>query len=238
MKLSDRLETVVSFVERCESAADIGTDHGYVPVELVRRGIAEHALAMDVRKGPLSRAEEHIGLAGLSQKVEARLSDGLEKLLPGEADSVVIAGMGGELIIHILEQGRHMWPTVNQWVLSPHSELYKVRKWLFENGFSLKKEDMVEDDGKYYTVMDVRRDAENIQDAPLERRFLYGDYLIRTKNPVFIKFLKEEEKKLKILCENLRMQAEKSDRAKAGLKDAEERLSYNREVQNEVQGDH
>ena len=112
MKLSERLELVLSFVEPGESAADVGTDHGHVPVELVRRMIVKKAVAMDVRKGPLSRATENIALAGLSAKIETRLSDGVAKLQPGEADSVVIAGMGGELIIKILENGRHMWDSV------------------------------------------------------------------------------------------------------------------------------
>lgn len=76
MKLSERLEMVLSFVETGESAADVGTDHGHVPVELVRRGIVKKAVAMDVRKGPLSRAAENIALAGLSEKIATRLSDG------------------------------------------------------------------------------------------------------------------------------------------------------------------
>ena len=143
MKLSERLELVLSFVEPGESAADVGTDHGHVPVELVRRMIVKKAVAMDVRKGPLSRATENIDLAGLTDKIETRLSDGVAKLLPGEADSVVIAGMGGELIIKILENGRHMWDSVKQWVLSPQSEIFKVRRWLFENGFVIRKEEMV-----------------------------------------------------------------------------------------------
>ena len=150
MKLSERLEMVLSFVEPGESAADVGTDHGHVPVELVRRGIVKKAVAMDVRKGPLSRAAENIALAGLSEKIATRLSDGVAKLLPGEADSVVIAGMGGELIIKILENGRHMWDSVSQWVLSPQSEIFKVRRWLLENGFEIRREDMLLEDGKYY----------------------------------------------------------------------------------------
>ena len=83
MKLSERLEMVLSFVETGESAADVGTDHGHVPVELVRRGIVKKAVAMDVRKGPLSRAAENIALAGLSEKIATRLSDGVAKLLSG-----------------------------------------------------------------------------------------------------------------------------------------------------------
>ena len=105
----------------------------------MRRGTIKRALAMDVRKGPLSRAEESVAMAGLENRIETRLSDGLEKLSPGEAEAVVIAGMGGELMIHILEQGRHMWDSVGQWILSPQSEIPKMRKWLWDNGFRWKK---------------------------------------------------------------------------------------------------
>ena len=95
MKLSKRLETVASFVPKGSNIADIGTDHGYVPIYLVREGQAEHAVAMDVRKGPLERARAHVEDAGLGSRIDVRLSDGLAGLETGEADCVVIAGLGG-----------------------------------------------------------------------------------------------------------------------------------------------
>lgn len=252
MKLSNRLEMVVSFVKPGESAADVGTDHGHVPVELVRRGIVKHAYAMDVRKGPLSKAEENIAAAGMKEKIETRLSDGVQKLSAGEAESVIIAGMGGELVIHIMENGRHVWETVEQWVLSPHSEIHKVREWLEINGFRIAKEDMVFEEGKFYTVLDVRKceckvktdlteemgeDARLslIQDKfELEKRYRYGTCLRKAKNAVFADFLKDEEEKLLSLKANLEKQAAHSERARESLKDVEEKLSLNREVQNEM----
>ena len=248
MKLSERLELVLSFVEPGESAADVGTDHGHVPVELVRRMIVKKAVAMDVRKGPLSRATENIDLAGLTDKIETRLSDGVAKLLPGEADSVVIAGMGGELIIKILENGRHMWDSVKQWVLSPQSEIFKVRRWLFENGFVIRKEEMVLEDGKFYTVMDVRREKDadsegktvdpDVLSLSEDSRMLYGDYLIRTKNPVLLTYLKEEEAKLLRFIEDLSAKAGDSERAAERLSELKLQLNENQEVQHEMQGDH
>ena len=229
MKLSERLELVLSFVEPGESAADVGTDHGHVPVELVRRTIVKKAVAMDVRKGPLSRATENIALAG-------------------EADSVVIAGMGGELIIKILENGRHMWDSVKQWVLSPQSEIFKVRRWLFENGFVIRKEDMVLEDGKFYTVMDVRREKDadsegktvdpDVLSLSEDSRMLYGDYLIQTKNPVLLTYLKEEEAKLLRFIEDLSAKAGDSERAAERLSELKLQLKENQEVQHEMQGDH
>lgn len=240
MKLSDRLELVVSFVKPAEAAADIGTDHGHVPIELVRRGIVTRALAMDVRRGPLSKAEENIKAAGLENKIETRLSDGVERLAPGEAKAVIAAGMGGELITHILAQGVHIWDTVEQWVLSPHSEIYKVRRWLCENGFPIEREAMVHEEGKYYTVLSVgKRIPETAGIASEdEREFYYGTHLIRSGDPVFTEYLKEEEKKLLALSRSLEKQAETSLRALESLKDVEKKLTYNREVQHEMQRDH
>ena len=235
MKLSDRLEMVVSAVLPEEAAADVGTDHGHVPVELVRRGIIKHGYAMDVRKGPLSRAQANIAAAGLEEKIETRLSDGVKELKPGEAQTVIIAGMGGELIIHILEDGRHMWESVEQWVLSPHSEPDRVRKWLCGNGFPISAENMVFEEGKYYTVLDVRKQGTMPVKQIPESRFLYGTYLAETKNPVFLGYLKEEEKKLESLRSVLKQQAEHSERAEESLAEVEEKLSVNREVQNEMQ---
>ena len=227
MRLSDRLETVVSMVRPAESAADIGTDHGHVPVELVRRGTVKRALAMDVRKGPLSRAEESVAMAGLENRIETRLSDGLE--------TVVIAGMGGELMIHILEQGRHMWDSVGQWILSPQSEIPKMRKWLWDNGFPVEKEEMVFEDGKFYTILSVGRKREDDREERPERFFYYSQYLIDAKDPVFLKYLKEEEEKLCSLAESLGPLGAHSERAAAKKREAEEDLRYNREVQNEMQ---
>ena len=255
MRLSERLERVVSFVRPCASAADIGTDHALVPVELVRRGIVKKALAMDVRPGPLSRAKEQISRAGLSDQIEPRLSDGLAALKSQEAETVIIAGMGGELIIRILTEGRHMWDSVAQWVLSPHSEVFKVRGWLLENGFSIEKEDMVCEDGKYYVLMDVKRaEAETeagegtgaeaglktespARDAEFVR-LLYGDSLIRERNPVLAQYLKEEEQMLMEREASLRQSAKGSLRAAERLKETETRLKWNREVQDEMQRDH
>ena len=239
MKLSGRLELVVSFVRPAKQAADIGTDHGYVPAELVRRGIVDSALAMDVRKGPLLRAEETIKTAGLSDRIKTRLSDGLEGLLPGEAEAVVIAGMGGELMIHILESGKHMWDSVSQWVLSPQSELPAFRRWLLTNGFFTEREAMICDEGKYYTVFDVRRRREGDPEPDFgEKALAYGEFLIRAKDPVLLSYLEEKERRLFGLLSSLSAAAESSGRAMERKRETEAALSMNREVWNEMQGNH
>ena len=192
IKLSKRLAAVASFAEPGCRVADIGTDHGYIPIYLVQKGLAASALAMDVGRGPLDRAKAHIEALDpqLRARLDTRLSDGLAALSPGEADTVVIAGMGGELMIRILTEGRHMWDSVRNWILSPQSELQKVRHFFKDQGFCICRETMVKDEGKYYTVMQVRRGS---MEELSEAAYLYGPCLLEQKSPVLAEFLDREE---------------------------------------------
>lgn len=192
MKLSKRLMNVASFVSEGSNIADIGTDHGYVPIYLVKKNLVKNAFALDVRKGPLERAEVHIREEGLEDRIQTRLSDGMEKLQPGEADAIIIAGMGGELIVKILSEGRRLFPSIRELILSPQSELEKVRQYLQKNDFSIIKETMVLEDGKYYTIMKAVRGSMKEQ-SPIELK--YGRYLLDEKNPVLIQYLNEKKKK-------------------------------------------
>lgn len=99
MELSKRLQAVADLVTEGASVADIGTDHGYIPIYLIEHHIAEKVIALDINRGPLERARMHIVGHGLKEKIETRLSDGLEKVLPGEVDTMIAAGMGGGLVI-------------------------------------------------------------------------------------------------------------------------------------------
>ncbi len=217
MKLSKRLELVASFVPEGSRIADVGTDHGYIPIDLVRRGVCPSALALDIGKGPLDRAREHIYEQGLSEKIETRLSDGMAALKPGEADTVVIAGMGGELVIHILDGGRHMWESVKEFVLSPQSELDKVRKYLEKSGFAIEREAMAADEGKYYTVMLVKRGT---MQYGSQAQYLYGKLLIEGKDPVLSAFLRKEKGRIQGILKGLeRQNTEGAASARAQLKE-------------------
>lgn len=237
MRLSKRLEMVVSFAGRQQRktgaeeirsqgepegiprrVADIGTDHGYVPIALALRNPAVRAIAMDVRPGPLERAKEHIREYGLGERVETRLGDGLEKLKPDEADTVIIAGMGGELVIHILDGGRHLWGAVERWILSPQSELDKVRRYLGAQGFVITDEAMVEEDGKYYTVMEAagpsgpgeKADWGQTDDVLEQAGYLYGPRLMEKKDPVLARFLEREERQITEIMD--RLEGQENDR--------------------------
>ena len=155
MKLSKRLETIASFVPKGSKIADIGTDHGYIPIYLVENGAAVRALAMDVREGPLARAREHVEEHGLSDRIETRLSDGMEKLRSGEADTVIIAGMGGELILRIISEAPWLCAMDKHLVLQPMTTAMQLREGLAALGFTIDREEAVVDSDKIYSVMSV-----------------------------------------------------------------------------------
>lgn len=206
MELSRRLQAVAGLVTAGYRVADIGTDHAYIPIHLAQSGKIPGAVAMDVNRGPLERAEENIRKHQLEDRIKTRLSDGFSALKEGEADSAVIAGMGGGLVTRILKDGGCLVRTLKECILQPQSEIEKVRAFLLEEGFLFLEENMVLDDGKYYPMMKVkppcRRKGEGkSKENPLERaqkqtwtevELRYGKILLERQNPVLHEFLERE----------------------------------------------
>jgi len=141
---------------RFRCVADVGCDHGYVSIYLVQKGIAETAIAMDVRKGPLSMAENNIREYGLEEKIDLRLSDGLSLLNKDEADALVIAGMGGKLMISILGKKDIRELGIKTAILQPQSDIPEFRQFLRDKGYLIENEKIVFEDGKYYFPMRVK----------------------------------------------------------------------------------
>ena len=188
--------------------ADIGTDHAYVPIALVQRQKIKGAIAMDINEGPLARAQEHIRAARLEEYIQTRLSDGAEALLPNEADSILIAGMGGELILHILTEGESVCSTAKELILQPQSEIHKVREYLRQHQYKIEDEDMVCEEGKYYPMMSVtKKETAMPLDNPYRNAkdidFLYGAYLLKEGHPVLQDYLKREAQIYRELLEKL-----------------------------------
>lgn len=160
MELSKRLQELVSLAKPGICVADVGCDHGYVSIYLAENHLFEHIIAMDIRTGPLQCAEKNIKKFKLESRIETRLSDGIEKLCDGEADTLICAGMGGELVLHILSQNLPLVVKMNQLILQPQSEIYKVRKFIRENHLKISAESMIKEDGKYYPMMRVEKEVE------------------------------------------------------------------------------
>ena len=135
--------------------ADVGCDHGYLSIWLVQTGTCAGALAMDVRKGPLGAAAEHVKECGLEGYIETRLSDGLQSMEAGEADTLVLAGMGGRLMSRILTEGQDKLKAFRELILQPQSELMEFRRFLRRMGLETVQEAAVAEEGKYYFAMKV-----------------------------------------------------------------------------------
>lgn len=157
MDISRRLSKIGQMVKPGMILADIGTDHAYVPASLLLEKKIPSAIAMDLREGPLAHAAQTLRTYHIEDKVQLRLSDGLAALKEGEAECAVIAGMGGELIVRIIEKDKAVAMSLRELILGPQSELEKVRSYLRENGWTIADEEMVEEDGKYYPLLKVRR---------------------------------------------------------------------------------
>ena len=153
MLLSDRMRAVAELVQPCKSIADVGCDHGYIAMELVRSNVCRHVIAMDINSGPLDRAKQNIVEYDMQDYIETRLSDGVSALQMGEAEGIICAGMGGRLVLSILEQGKELVSGMKQVILQPQSELAEVRSYLRKKGYLIDKEDLVYEDGKYYPMM-------------------------------------------------------------------------------------
>ena len=228
MQLSERLNTILSLVSQSKCVADVGCDHGFVSIELINRKIAENVIAMDIRQGPLMRAQEHIMQTRLSDKIQTRLSDGVAALKPGEADSLIIAGMGGNLVIHILENGKETVKDMKQCILQPQSEIQKVRKYLRENDFKIIEEKMVFEDGKYYPMMKVRPPVAETAGKDTEVKcwdtvqLKYGKLLLEKQHPVLREYLEREIRIYQSILEGLK--AKDSDRIRQRKEELEQEL--------------
>ncbi len=159
--LSSRLLKIASFIKKGERIADIGTDHGYLPIYLRQSGISPAVLACDINEQPLSVAKKNVTLSN-TDGVAFRLCDGLTGLHPDDADAFIIAGMGGELIADILERSGWSEDCGKHFILQPMNSPEFLRRYLYTHGYTVTGESAVSDAGRVYTVLDVvaKKDTE------------------------------------------------------------------------------
>jgi tRNA (adenine22-N1)-methyltransferase len=230
VKISNRLMTAAALVTQGYTLADVGTDHGYIPIYLLQQKKIPAAIAMDINEGPLERAKKHIALYGLQAYIQTRLSDGVAALKPGEVEAVLIAGMGGGLVMHILKDGEKVCQSAKELILQPQSEIEHVREFLREKGYTILAEDMVYEDGKFYPMMKVQYQGENenAQKASevLKLSDLYGGLLLQNRHPVLKTFLEKEKLIYTGIKENLAKQPA-SEKIRTRLAEVEDILHYN-----------
>ena len=169
IKLSSRLLRCAEMVSKNAKIADIGTDHAYIPIYLTLNNTAAHAIASDIKIGPLQNAVKNIEKYGLQNNIEARISDGTNQINENEADEIIIAGMGGNVISNILE--KCIWENKKDkvFIINPMKYEERLREFLYENGYKITKEIAVVCSGKVYSVMKVIYTGEKEKINPTEK---------------------------------------------------------------------
>ena len=155
-KLSDRLQMVASFVNKGDVIADIGTDHAYLPAYLISNKICPKAIASDIGTGPLKNAEKIVFRANLHQHIKLMISDGLEKYSPDDADVFIFAGIGGTLIVKLLENIDWIKNNEKRFIFQPMSHSEDVISFLINNGFEIEEEKSCFDSGRCYVAFSAR----------------------------------------------------------------------------------
>lgn len=239
--LSGRMRMLADMVTAGNCVADVGCDHAFLSIYLVQTGKCPKCLAMDVRKGPLSGAVEHIASHGLEEYIETRLSDGLSAYHRGEAQTLICAGMGGRLMEKILTEGGEKTRAFSELILQPQSEIPEFRVFLRKAGFLITEEEAIYEDGKYYFAMRAVYRGRNLSadQTPIwgskddelteyevsgrreemrdELYDLYGKQLLLGKHPVLRQYLLKRKRTM----EELITQLERKGSQKSGTRKEE-----------------
>lgn len=206
MVLSERLTRIASYVPRGSIVADIGTDHALLPIYLVLEGICPRAIACDLFPGPLDSAKANVILYKLARSIEIRQGDGLEPLQPGEADVIVISGMGGAKIKEILERSPTVLDEVSCLILQPQRGSGIVRKWLFDHNWVITDEDLVLEKDQFYEIIVAEQPTAQKPQYEIDDDALFdiGPLLIEKKHPLLIPFLEDKLRTAKNVLRSLR----------------------------------
>lgn len=230
VELSARMQALTDMVSKHSVVCDVGCDHGFVSIYLVQQGIAPKVYAMDVGKGPLERAKEHIKEYELEAYIETRLSDGLNALQVGEADCMICAGMGGKLMMRILKEGSEKARAMKELILQPQSEIALFRAFLRKEGYKVVRENMIYEDGKFYPMMKVVPENKNEELVPeyvLWDKF--GELLLKEKHPVLCQYLTQSKEYLAELLSHVNAQG--GERAQGRVEEIQEELRMINEAQ-------
>ena len=191
--LSERLLKAADLVPVCDTFLDVGTDHAYLPVYLIKNGICKKAIASDLRKGPLESAEKTARMYGVLNETDLRLGSGFETVKKGEAQAAVVAGMGGILIAELIKTSEDVVRSLDTLILQPMTAVFELRKFLYENDFSITEEHLVKEDEKLYHIFKVSSG----KDIPMtEAELFMGKKLLENRDKYFHEYTNRQFDKI------------------------------------------
>ena len=194
IKINDRLLTAIAFVRQGKNFADIGTDHAYLPIYLMQNGTIANAVAADINRGPLEKAEENISKYGFTKSISTVLCDGLTKINPECVDDIAIFGMGGELIVKIIDEASWLKDGDKRLILQPMTHPEKLREYLTQNGFMIIGETLSIDRGKIYQTICAQYDG-IVRDYDAFT-YAFGEHILKNKSDLLIRLMEATKQKL------------------------------------------
>ncbi|KOY79109.1 tRNA (adenine(22)-N(1))-methyltransferase [Apilactobacillus kunkeei] len=203
-KLSQRLKVVADFVPQNSKIADIGSDHAYLPVYLMKQKQIEFGIASEVAKGPLDNAVQEIKAEGLTDRIDTRLADGLLSVQPEDTiDCVTIAGMGGTLIKNILENGKSHLSGDELLILQPNVGEDRLRTWLMNNQYEISDETILREDGHTYEIIVAKKTDKPVRYTEQEIKF--GPFLLKQHSDVFVEKWENEIERIKMVIDQMNL---------------------------------
>ena len=202
IRLDPRLQAAAELVLPGRPLADIGTDHAYLPIYLVGSGRCPWAVAADKAASPIQSAAPVIGKYGLAERISLRCGDGLAVLQPGEVDTIVICGMGGQLMLDILDAGPDILAQTKRLVLQPQKHIELVRYWLAGHAWRIVDEAMVESKGFFYAVIAAEPGEMELNSREAE----YGPVLLQQRGDAFKAWIRRQIAERETICRGLRDQ--------------------------------
>lgn len=217
MELSKRLSMIVNKADKCRCIADIGTDHGYVASELLKKCICDKVIATDINKGPLEKARITLLFDGFSDKSEVRLGSGLRTIKKGETQGIIIAGMGGNLIRDLVNERINIAKDQDYLILQPAQNPEVLRKYLYNERFEILDEDVCFDENKYYECFKVRynsnlkHEIRDSEDEFLEEmRYEISPFLLKNGGDIFKDYMNHKIEKYEQIMSHLNNDTENS----------------------------
>lgn len=226
MELSKRLQFIADHIDKCKTLIDVGTDHGYIPIYSVKHKLCESAIASDINREPVKKAEMNTALEGVKSSIQVRIGGGLEVIEIGEAEGAVIAGMGGNLIRDILEKDIEKTASFKFLILQPAQNPEVLREYLYNNGYEVMEEDLCIDEGIYYELFKVRK-TNNKEKVSLDPIYYeISPRLLKDKNKLMLPYLESKEEKYRKILGFIK---DNSESALNRKKDIEDKL---KEIEN------
>lgn len=220
MELSKRLIKIISHVDNCTSIADIGTDHGYIPIYLVKNKICQRAVASDINKGPIEKAITNVRFEGLSKEIKCVLAPGLKSVAKKEVNGVIIAGIGGNLTRDIILEDIEKVKLYDFLILQPAQNPEVLREYLYNNDFEIITEDLILDEGKFYELFKVKynKNSEKINVTD-ELFYEISPVLLKNKHPLIEEYIKSKIERYENILSYIKEDTDLAKEKKESLKD-------------------